>query len=162
MNIRIVKPVEWAVWKNLRLEALQNSPESFGAVFAEEAQWSEAEWKKGLESGTIFGAFSGDGLVGCAGFYSFDSIKKKHKGTLWGMYVQPQERGKGVGDMLVQAVIAHAKKHVMQLHLACVITNVGAIKLYQRHGFLLYGTEPRSLRMGETFYDDALMVLKLS
>ncbi len=61
---------------------------------------------------------------------------------------------------LVEAIIIHAKNHVMQLHVTCVTINLKAIDLYQKHGFRIYGTEPRSIKIGDTFFDEHLMVLK--
>lgn len=49
----------------------------------------------------------------------------------------------------------------MQLHLMVVTTNQMALKLYQKNGFRIYGTEPRSLKIGDIFYDEHMMVLEL-
>ena len=58
------------------------------------------------------------------------------------------------------SVIAYAKKRVRQLHLTVVTTNEGALKLYEKNGFRVYGTEPRSLKVNEHYYDEHLMVLE--
>ena len=57
-------------------------------------------------------------------------------------------------------MIAHAKKRVIQLHLTVVTHNRAAVKLYEKNGFRIYGTEPRSLKIGDNFYDEHLMVLE--
>ncbi len=66
-----------------------------------------------------------------------------------------------IGDALLKEVIAHAKNHVKQLHLTVVTTNQVALKLYQKNGFKIYGTEPRSLKIADQYYDEYLMVLEL-
>src|SRR5689334_2850210 len=160
MNIRLLNQEDWHSWKNLRLEALQKAPEAFGSSFEEESDWPDEKFKLSLKNSHIFGAFIDDQLIGCAGFYILDSLKGRHKGIFWGMYVKPKQRGSGVADSLVKTIITYAKPHIIQLHLTVVTTNQSAIKLYQKNGFRIYGTEPRSLKIGDQFYDEHLMVLK--
>ena len=75
------------------------------------------------------------------------------------MYVRKEIRGHGVADQLVKAIIDHARQQVIQLHCSANAENEGALRLYQRHGFQIFGTEPRSLKVDENFYDEHLMVL---
>ncbi len=149
-------------WKKLRIEALQNAPESFGSAYEEEITYSENDWESGLKKSDIFGAFVNDKLVGSAGFYTLNMLKQKHKGVLFGMYITPQHRGKGIANTLVETVILHAQSRVMQLHATCVTSNTSAIELYQKHGFKIYGTEPRALKIGNHFYDEHLMILNMN
>jgi RimJ/RimL family protein N-acetyltransferase len=62
---------------------------------------------------------------------------------------------------LIAAVIAEARNHVLQLHLAVTQDNDRARRLYERHGFVTYGEDPRGLQVDGVFYDDYLMVLRL-
>ena len=57
-------------------------------------------------------------------------------------------------------MIAHAKKRVIQLHLTVVTSNTAAVKLYEKNGFRIYGTEPRSLKISDVFYDEHMMILE--
>lgn len=159
-NIRLLSPDDWLAWKNLRLEALQNAPEAFGSSYEEEVDFSEEYLKSYLKRSTIFGSLSGPALVGCAGFFTLKQVKMRHRGVLYSMYVQPEHRGHGIANRLVEAAIMHAKSQVIQLHLTCVTNNSMAIRLYEKHGFSIYGTEPRALKVGDVFYDEYLMVLK--
>jgi len=65
-------------------------------------------------------------------------------------------------EALQNSPITDAKSKVLQLHLTCVTSNQGAIQFYQKHGFKIYGTEPRALKIGNIFFDEHLMVLDLS
>lgn len=161
INIRLLTQSDWLSWKTIRLEALKNAPEAFGSSYDEEANQSDEEFKSFLNGSTIFGTFIGSELVGCAGFFSLEQMKMKHRGVLCSMYVQPEHRGHGIASRLVEKVIEHAKSRVIQLHVTCVTTNPTALQLYQKHGFIIYGTEPRSLKIGDGFYDEHLMVLRL-
>lgn len=76
------------------------------------------------------------------------------------MYTRLEHRGQGIANSLVEAIIIHAKNRVIQLHLNCVTTNPNAINLYKKHGVKIYGTEPRSLKVGIEFFDEHFMILE--
>ncbi len=152
---------DWKIWKELRLEALKNSPESFGSSYEEEVNWPDLDFQNSLIKSDIFGIFVDNSLVSCAGFYSLNSAKTKHRGVIWGMYTRPEYRGQGIASALIRTIISHAKSHVAQLHLTCVTTNLGAVAFYQKHGFKIYGTEPRALKIRDTFFDEYFMMLEL-
>lgn len=163
-QIRSLELKDWTQFRLLRLEALQRHPEAFGASFEEECQLTDEMFREGYSKSEIFGAFSVDNedLIGCAGFFIYSSLKMQHRGCLFSMYTKDDYRNQGIADALIKKVIEHAKKRVMQLHLTVVTSNLPAVKLYERHGFYVYGTEPRSLKIGHQFYDEHFMVLKLS
>jgi len=163
MKIGMLTQEDWQPWKLLRLEALKNSPESFGSSYEEEANWPDLDFQNSLTKSDIFGVFVDNSLVSCAGFYSLNSAKTKHRGVIWGMYTRPECRGQGIASALIQTIINHAKSHVtQQLHLTCVTSNLGAVAFYQKQGFKIYGTEPRALKIGDTFFDEHLMILDLT
>jgi ribosomal protein S18 acetylase RimI-like enzyme len=95
-------------------------------------------------------------------FYSLNSVKTKHRGFIWGMYTQPEYRGQGIASALIQTIINYANSRVTQLHLTCVTGNLGGVALYQKYGFKIYGTEPNALKIGDTFFDEYLMILDLT
>ena len=39
MKIKILAQEDWKIWRSFRLEALKNSPESFGSSYEEEVNW---------------------------------------------------------------------------------------------------------------------------
>ena len=73
----------------------------------------------------------------------------------------PAHAAAAAADLLIAAVIAEARQHVLQLHLAVTQDNDRARRLYERHGFVTYGEDPRGLKVDGVFYDDYLMVLHL-
>ena len=107
----------------------------------------------------MFGAFVDGRLAGSAGFVQPERTKKRHKGVLWGVYVQAAVRGQGLGRALVEHVIAHAKERVEQLHATVSTTNLAARQLYRELGFQIYGLEPRGLKVGDRYFDQELLVL---
>jgi len=162
MKIKLLTADDWKIWKKLRLEALQDSPMSFGSSYEEELHWPDLEVQNELNKSNIFGAFVDDMFVASAGFYTLNSMKTKHRGIIWGMYTHPEYRKQGIASALIQAVVTHAKSHVNQVHLTCVTNNLAAIQFYLRHGFKIYGTEPRALKIGDTFFHEHLMILELN
>jgi ribosomal protein S18 acetylase RimI-like enzyme len=162
ISIRQFTQDEWQLWKTIRLEMLKNSPEAFGSSYDVEAGKPDEDFKSSLSKGTIFGAFINSELVGCAGFFILEQIKMRHRGVLFSMYVRPENRGLGIANRLVETVIDHAKPRVMQLHITCVTTNSTALQLYEKYGFRIYGTEPRSLKIGYEYYDEHMMVLRFA
>ena len=159
MMIRPLGQEDWKVWKELRLEALYTVPEAFGSSFKEESMWSDEKFKEALIRNAILGVFIDEKLIGSICFSILDSLKKRHIGVIWGMYVRSDHRGKGVAKSLLKGVINHARGRVLQVHLGVVTINESAVKLYQKHGFNIYGTELRSFKIGDRFYDEYLMVL---
>jgi ribosomal protein S18 acetylase RimI-like enzyme len=107
------------------------------------------------------GAFVEGELLGVAGFYVLAGPKLAHRGNIWGVYVRPAGRGKGLGRVLISHLLAEAATQVKQVHLTVVTDNAAAVRLYQQLGFETYGTEPRSLMAGGRYFDEYLMVRKL-
>lgn len=158
MKIRLLNKKDNEDYKKIRLEALQNSPESFGSSYEEEVISPVKDLRRNGED--IFGAFMGNQLVAVAGFFIFKMKKMNHKGMLFGLYTKPEYRGKNIANQLLSTIINHAKTRIIQLHLTCVTTNQSAIKLYQKYGFKIYGQEPKALKIGSQFFDEYLMVLE--
>lgn len=151
---------DWELWKDIRLEALQLHPEAFGSSYEEESVWSDESFKEKLVKSDIFGAFLEGQLVGVSGFFIYDPQKLRHRGMLFTIYVKAEYRNQGIAGQLLATVIHHARSRVLQLLCSVNTGNEKAIKLYKNHGFQIFGTEPRALKIGETFHDLHLMVLK--
>ena len=162
-RIRRLTPADTAAYRELRLEALRSHPEAFGASLADEEARTPEMIAKRLEAGPtncLFGAFVEDALIGTAGFIiPNDSAKSRHKGLLVGVYVKPTHRGHAIGRALVQAAIEHARGQVVMLQAAVGVANISARRLYEQVGFRQYGVEAKALLVGETYVDEALIVL---
>ncbi len=151
-----------AVLLALRQEALAAHPEAFGSSLAEESAALPAWLAAHLDAGEVFGAWDGGGLAGMAGLWREGAEKRRHRGGLWGMYVRPAWRGRGVGAALVHHVLEHAAAAGLeQVHLAVAVDNLPARALYDCLGFLACGIEPRALKIGERYVDELLMVRRL-
>jgi ribosomal protein S18 acetylase RimI-like enzyme len=136
-------------------------PQAFGASHEDEARQPLGFFGDRLASSAVFGALLDARLVGIAGFYRQAGVKARHKGVLWGMYVQPSARGAGIARRLVEAVTAYARRHVEILLLTVVNDNQPARRLYASAGFVEYGIERRSLKVGDVYFDEVLMAKAL-
>ena len=80
--IKQLTSADWKIWKELRLEALKNSPESFGSSYEEEVICPDLDFQNSLIKSDIFGVFVDSSLVSCVGFYSLNTAKTKHRGVI--------------------------------------------------------------------------------
>jgi GNAT superfamily N-acetyltransferase len=160
-GVRRLGPADAAAYQAVRLDALRRHPCAFRASFDEEAGQSLAELAARLETDAIFGGFWEGALCGLAGLEVPPARNKRHKGVLFGVYVCPDNRRTGLGTALVGAVIEHARDRVEQVHAAVVVTAEPARALYRKLGFLPYGLEPRALNVGQEYFDQELLVLRL-
>lgn len=159
--IRRLESADAEAFCKIRLEALERNPEAFQATFRDEAAQSLNQVADRLRRATVFGAAISDAWVGMAGFFTLQGEKVRHKGVLWGMYVRPETRGRGIGAALAERVIAHARTEVEILALSVIAENAAARRLYERLGFVAYGTEPCAMKQDGVYYDEVLMAKTL-
>ena len=162
VEIRRLEQSDAADFRFIRLFALQTAPEAFGSTWEMEAPRPLSAWEDRLKIPAAFGAYENGKIVGMARFVQdTGSDKERHKGSVYGMFVAPEARARGVGSALLAALIEYASDIVEQLRLGVVDTNAEAIRLYQKHGFEIYGTEIRALKSQCGYSNEVLMALRL-
>ena len=67
-------------------------------------------------------------------------------------------RGRGFARKLFSALLDEIEKVAEKALLKVYARNHKAIRLYKALGFSKYGFEARSLKVGDRYYDDVLMV----
>ena len=102
-----------------------------------------------------------------AGVVSFvregeDREKLRHKGFLSTMYVSKKFRGQGIAGELLEELIRRAKAipGIEQINLIVISDNLRAKHLYEKFGFERYGTEQNSIKWGNKYFAEDLMVLR--
>ena len=165
--IRPLKAADAATYRRCRLEQLEADPDAFGESVDEAASVPidaiAARLGSAPEDGCVVGAFDGDALVGTAGWFRFRENKTCHKGRVWGVYITPAHRSRGLGRSLLKALVAAAgKAGVEQLTLSVAVTQAAARHLYASIGFEVIGREPRALKIGDRYVDEDLMLLRLA
>lgn len=163
--IRPVLKAEAPVWRELRAEMLKNHPTAFSSAYEDFVRQTPEEVAERIAApggaDALFGVWVGAELMGGAGFVREKGLKSQHKGLMWGVYLRPTLRGRGVGEALVGAVIDQARAHVEILLTAVNAENLGAKALYHRMGFRTYGIEPHALRWEGRDYDEELLAFAL-
>jgi ribosomal protein S18 acetylase RimI-like enzyme len=167
MNIRVLEQSDAPLYQQLRLSSLKVNPEAFGSTFEREAVYTLETVVERIKSTTdkfVLGAFDArSSLVGIVTFMRETSLKTAHKGNVYGMYVAPEMRGKGLGKLLMLELIVMAKAcdGLEQVNLTVVSNNGSAKKLYESVGFEVYGVERNALKFNGQYFDEDFMVLKL-
>lgn len=147
IEVHVLVPDDWRLWRALRLAALADAPSAFGSTLAD---WSgpgdnEARWRARLTDVPFNAIVRWHGTpAGMVGAY------RTAIGTidLVSMWVAPDARGHGVGDAAVEAVLNWAGES--EVGLSVKSDNEPAIRLYSRHGFLDAGPsieDPTGRRM---------------
>lgn len=162
VDIRRLTVDDLNLFREIRAEALQKHPQTFGSPEEDEGGDAMVAAYRHWLSGTVLGAFGCGSLIGIAGFYVSADKRSQHRGHIFTVYVKENSRGNGVGDRLIKELLAHAEARVEQVHLAVVSTEVAAIKTYKRNGFEIYGTDPRVVCIGDAMYDYYLMIKRFS
>ena len=151
---------------SLRSQGLRSHPLAFGASVEDEAAWTRdvmASMFNTPERSAVFGAVVNERLVGLIGIRRHGARKSEHRAFIWGMYVEPDARRKGVGRRLVSAAIAEARKWpgVLQVQLTVTEAAPEARRLYETTGFRVWGREPRVLCWNGAYTDEYHLVLTL-
>ncbi len=148
---------EWEKLRALRLEALQDSPRSYGSTYAREVLVTEAEWRERAVAGAAgietvaFAAVTDDKWVGMARGYL--ELPAAH---LIAVYVTPAWRRRGLAAALSAAVVAWARERgAIEICLSVSDWNTGARRVYQALGFVATGVR-RSLPWDATITESEL------
>ncbi|MES4909370.1 MULTISPECIES: N-acetyltransferase [unclassified Streptomyces] len=111
-------------------------------------------------------ATSADGsgeVLGCALWRRRASVASyRHSAELQQVMTHPEARGRGIGRLLVTALIDDVRAAGLELLLLGVRgNNHGAIALYEDLGFREWGRLPSGIAVGDERFDDVKMYLEL-
>ncbi len=143
ISVRRLDPSEWEVLRDIRVEALVESPGAFLADAEIERVKPEAEWRSRTARSVV--AFRGERPVGLAGWVSGDGDEPVAE--LVGMWVRPTERGGAAAVELLRFVQrAVGVGDGARLELGVFPDNRRAVRFYERCGFEAVGEydDPRA------------------
>jgi RimJ/RimL family protein N-acetyltransferase len=165
MDIRPLTIEDTDAYWSLRLRALRDHPEAYWSSYEEESLKPLDEVRESLRrlkppQTFILGAFVDGQLVGMTGFWQQEKRKVSHKGFVWGVYVAPEQRGKGIAKALMIETLDMAARNpnLEQVNLVVMATNASAYHVYLVLGFEEFGREPHSLNVNGVYYDEIHMV----
>lgn len=137
MVIRPIRPDEWRELRELRLRALADAPDAFGATFQEEAADPDEIWQHRADRPDGIMVVAVDDTEAFVGMASGGPAGGELDAAgIYGMWVDPAARGQRIGEALVAVVAswAQAAGHE-RLALGVTIGNASASALYERLGF---------------------------
>jgi ribosomal protein S18 acetylase RimI-like enzyme len=149
---------DWQQLKELRLQALKDTPRAYGRTFAEEASQDEQEWRGKFATGRYFCAREGGKLVGMLCMVRERGEKVSHIMNVYSVYVSPEARRRGVATALLQRVLTEAADGATRkIRLRVDADSEGAKELYASMGFSEVGYLQDEIREGDEYVDEIIM-----
>ncbi len=149
-------PVEhWKEYRELRLRALREDPEAFSSVYATARDLPDDFWQgrlakalQGEKEWLLFGRDQGR-LVGMIG--AFVEEGSPDTATIVSVYVPKEERGKGISRRLMEEMLMllSEKPGLRKARLAVNVSQLAAVRLYEKFGFQEVGREPAETGEGK-------------
>lgn len=154
----------------LRLQALRQDPDAFLSTYDEEAGTGVDLTIERMRRGAgdpAYGVFVAElnatlvGMVGCA---RAPRTRQAHKAFIWGMWVAPEARRRGIARALMTAALQRlrAAGDIELVHLSVTNTQPEARALYADLGFTRWGTEIHAMKLGDRYLDEEHLVLELA
>jgi ribosomal protein S18 acetylase RimI-like enzyme len=165
MSTRRLGAEEWATFAEIRLVALRDSPNAFGATYDGSVNNDEAAWRSWLAGGgewegVVNSFVVGDerGPFGIATCAVFDEAPRA--AHLFSMWVSPERRRAGAGRRLVEAVVERARElGADEVTLRVTEGNDQAASFYSSCGFVGTSDAPEPLRDGSPLRTVAMRLL---
>lgn len=176
-----LQPRDAGRYARLRLRMLVDAPWAFGASPEGDKGLDVAHLERSL-AGEDYAIFAIDApaptgarpdaagetreepeLIAAGGIMRARSPKFAHRASIWGMFVEPDYRGNGLGRTVMRAAIecASAWPGVDYIDLAVSERADAARRLYESLGFVAWGREPEATEVDGRRYDETHMTLRL-
>jgi GNAT superfamily N-acetyltransferase len=140
MKLRRLGRDEAELHRWLRLRALLDAPDAFGESYEDAAAKAMSYWEQLTkavsepERDAMFLAVEGETVFGSA--YGLRDPERDHASRLGGLWVEPRYRRRGIGRMLVEAVIDWAAaRGSYRVALWAPAHSPAALALYKSCGF---------------------------
>ena len=137
-------PDEWQRWREVRLRALAADPDAFGSRLEVERDWTEEQWRQRLADGRDLFAVVDGAAVATAGWF----VREPGWGDVVAMWVAPEWRSRGLGRLVLSAVVEEVRAAGLRVRLWVADGNP-ARRLYEHAGFVPTG-EQAPIRPGAT------------
>lgn len=139
IQIRPFAAHEWQSYKTIRLLALDTDPRFFGESLDEARAKPDESWQAHLDDPgrVVFGIFHHNELIGMTGIVIDKEEPSGQTAKLWGSWLAPEWRGKGLSRKMYETRLAWAKaqpgvKRVIVSHRK---SNAVSKRANQRWGF---------------------------
>jgi RimJ/RimL family protein N-acetyltransferase len=149
----------------VRERMLAESPWAYAATPEDDDALDPAHLRSMLRESenAIVAVAAGESLIATAGIARMKSPKFAHRAKLWGVFVDPSHRGRGLGRAVASAAIELAKhwRGVEFIDLGVSENSPEAQHLYASLGFEQWGREPETTQHNGRRYDEIYMALRV-
>jgi len=149
IDVRSIQADEGELLRDVRLAALKGAPAAFLETFDEVAADPDDVWALRAAASTgegdqlIMVALNEGRPVGMAGIAREIGQRRRHRATLWGVWLDPAHRGRGVGRQMVSTALDWAReREVRAVYLEVVENEDPSWSLYGRLGFVRREVDP--------------------
>ena len=135
-----IAPDSWERLRDLRLEALRESPEAFSNTFAQESLWTESVWRQSVGDVAYLVVSRDDQDLALV---SIENLDGDYGATCWisGCWIRPDERGRGLLNVILEYIDEHSLEENWSVQGIGVLThNTNAIAAYEHLGFKRKGS----------------------
>ncbi len=156
IHIRPFKTLEWDLYRNIRLMALESDPGVFSATYEKAAAYTDSEWKERLNDPDIgvFAVFDDDKVVGMTGVRKDKDENGDPAAVLWGSWLMPAYRGQGNSVKMYRARFDWAlEKGLKRVIVSHRESNAASRAANQKHGFVFTHTKDLVWKDGKTEAD---------
>jgi len=138
--VRPIHPEEWREYRDLRLEALRDSPDAFASTWESEASRTDEAWTSRIAAAVSSRVnrvlVAHDYARMCGLVWCKLSPSEPGMADIFQMWVNPAFRGLGAGRALLKDALAWAKsEEVRCVRLGVTAADSPAMHLYKAHGF---------------------------
>jgi len=168
LTTRLLTTDDAAIYRDLRLQALSESPEAFISTL-------EIEQKKPLSSFIYeisvskqsplwgyYGIFLDQKLIGFCQISRSPAAKKLHVAYLYNLYIVPEHRGQGWAKKLVVELLEKIKaQQIERVFITYLAKNESARMFYDHLGFKKCGVKPQAIKDGDKYDDEIEMVFEV-
>jgi RimJ/RimL family protein N-acetyltransferase len=149
IDVRSIQADEGELLREVRLAALKSAPAAFLETYDEVAADPADVWAARAAASTgegdqlIMVALHEGRPVGMAGIAREIGQRRRHRATLWGVWLDPAHRGRGVGRQMVSTALDWARElEVRAVYLEVVENEDPSWSLYGRLGFVRREVDP--------------------
>lgn len=137
-ELRRIGADDWAAFKEVRLRALADAPDAFGAVLADAERQPDSLWQERAAGPgpTLVGLAAGV-PVAMGGLFAPED---RDPVFVWGMWTAPEVRGRGWAGRILDDLLARAREIGRDVVLHVTEGNDAARRLYVGRGFEPTGT----------------------
>jgi len=146
--IRALDPSEWAVFRDLRLEALRAAPGFFVTSYDEALVRTPEEWQNTIKGPAhqVFGLFDGEHLIGITAAFTWREDPSGKTGILAMSFILPEYRGRCLSRLLYEARLdwIRTNPHFKRVVVSHRLSNEVARRAIRRYGFQPTGRTSRT------------------